>query len=615
MAPVVAQEFSEDRAQTTIPLGEYLFLRVAQANPKSKSIFGIPGDFNLALLEHLYAPSVAEDRGIEFIGICNELNAAYAADGYSKAVQGLSTLITTYGVGELSALNGIAGAFAEFAPILHVVGTTATRQSSRALACSLAKEVVNIHHLVQNKNPLASPDHDVYKRVVEDFSVAQETLDHDSKENIKKIDRVITAILKEKRPGYLFIPSDIPDTPVSKLALEHPLDLVELNDEELLSDVSATILNKLYCAEKPSIMGDALVPRFHAQESFTTFVEDMPANFVKLFTSNIGRNVNESLPNFVGVYQGRLTANSQISHSLEENTDMLLCLGYLNNEVNSGAYSANYSKINDYVEVHPDYVLMDGEYTHIKNPTTGVRAFSLNDLITRLATDFDAKKLVNFNEKTNNIDYHYVPSQLGLHDPFEKNLITQNRLADFFNTYLQEDDVLVVETCSFLFGVGDLKFPKGVRFYSQLFYGSIGYALPATLGISRGLKDLGSNLRVLLVQGDGSAQMTIQELSSYLRYDIIAPKIFLLNNDGYTVERFIMGPTRSYNDIQGTWKWTDFFKVFGDPHEEKHTSAVVKDLTQLYKAVNVARSDKIEMYELYLPKMNMPDRFSKMLKK
>lgn len=617
MAPVLINDGAETNAQTglTIPLGEYLFLRIAQANPKSKSIFGIPGDFNLALLEHLYAPSIAEERGIEFIGICNELNAAYAADGYSKTIQGMSTLITTYGVGELSALNGIAGAFAEFAPMLHIVGTTATRQANQALGCTLAGDVVNIHHLVQNKNPLAPPDHDVYKKVVEDFSVAQETLDHNAQENIKKIDRVITAILREKRPGYLFISSDLPDTLVPKLGLEQPLKIDELNNEELLSNVSATILNKLYCSEKPSIMGDALVPRFHAQESFTKFVEAMPANFVKLFASNIGRNVNEDLPNFVGVYQGRLTVDPRINRSLEDNTDMLLCCGYLNNEVNSGTYSAKYGNINDYVEVHPDYVFMDGKYTLIKDPATGIRAFSLNDLMTRLATDFDAKKFVSNDGKVNNIDYHYEPRQFGLDEPFKKNVITQNKLIDFFNTYLQEDDILVVETCSFLFGVGDLKFPRGVEFYSQLFYGSIGYALPATLGVSRGLRDLGSKRRVLLVQGDGSAQMTIQELSSYLRYDIEAPKIFLLNNDGYTVERFIMGATRSYNDIQGSWKWTDFFKVFGDPNEEKHISAVVKDISQLHKVVNRSRSDKIEMYELYLPKMNMPERFTKLIQK
>ena len=90
-----------------ISLGEYLFYRISQANPKLKSIFGIPGDFNLNLLEHVYSPIIAE-REIKFINTCNELNCAYAADGYSRVIGGMSAMITTFGVGELSAINGLS---------------------------------------------------------------------------------------------------------------------------------------------------------------------------------------------------------------------------------------------------------------------------------------------------------------------------------------------------------------------------------------------------------------------------------------------------------------------------------------------------------------------------
>lgn len=74
-----------------IALGEYIFLRIAQANPKLKTIFEIPGDFNLNFLEYGYSPLVTHE-GIKLINTCNELNGAYAADGYSKAIDGLSVL-------------------------------------------------------------------------------------------------------------------------------------------------------------------------------------------------------------------------------------------------------------------------------------------------------------------------------------------------------------------------------------------------------------------------------------------------------------------------------------------------------------------------------------------
>lgn len=108
--------------------------------------------------------------------------------------------------------------------------------------------------------------------------------------------------------------------------------------------------------------------------------------------------------------------------------------------------------------------------------------------------------------------------------------------------------------------------------------------------------------------------MTVQELSSYIRHDIQPPKIFLLNNEGYTVERHIRGPTRSYNDIQDNWKWTQLLSVLGDPEQKKHTSADVHFAEELRDLLKKPVSDKIEFYELHLTKLDVPDRFLLMFK-
>ena len=62
---------------------------------------------------------------LRWVGCCNELNAAYAADGYARIKGVPAALVTTYGVGELSAMNGVAGAYAEHAGMIHIVGMTA----------------------------------------------------------------------------------------------------------------------------------------------------------------------------------------------------------------------------------------------------------------------------------------------------------------------------------------------------------------------------------------------------------------------------------------------------------------------------------------------------------
>ncbi len=97
-----------------IEIGEFLNLRLKQMG--IQHLFGVPGDFNLSYLEQVEA-----DPQLEFIGNCNELNAAYAADGYAR-INGFSALATTYGVGDLSAINGIAGAYAENVPLIHISG-------------------------------------------------------------------------------------------------------------------------------------------------------------------------------------------------------------------------------------------------------------------------------------------------------------------------------------------------------------------------------------------------------------------------------------------------------------------------------------------------------------
>ena len=91
-------------------------------------LFGVPGDFNLSYLEQVEA-----DPQLEFIGNCNELNAAYAADGYAR-INGFSALATTYGVGDLSAINGIAGAYAENVPLIHISGIPPLHAVQRVLS-------------------------------------------------------------------------------------------------------------------------------------------------------------------------------------------------------------------------------------------------------------------------------------------------------------------------------------------------------------------------------------------------------------------------------------------------------------------------------------------------
>ena len=103
--------------ESTYTVGDYLLDRLAELGVTE--VFGVPGDFNLEFLDHV----VAHPR-VRWVGNANELNAGYAADGYGR-LRGMSALITTFGVGELSAANAIAGSYAEHVPVVHIVGAPA----------------------------------------------------------------------------------------------------------------------------------------------------------------------------------------------------------------------------------------------------------------------------------------------------------------------------------------------------------------------------------------------------------------------------------------------------------------------------------------------------------
>src|SRR5277367_3278118 len=97
-----------------LTVADYIVGRLAREG--ITDCFGVAGDFAFKL-----DAAVAESDAIRWIGCSNELDAAYAADGYAR-VRGCSLLSTTYAVGELSALNGVMGAKAERSCVFHLVG-------------------------------------------------------------------------------------------------------------------------------------------------------------------------------------------------------------------------------------------------------------------------------------------------------------------------------------------------------------------------------------------------------------------------------------------------------------------------------------------------------------
>jgi pyruvate decarboxylase len=97
--------------------------------------------------------------GLKWVGSVNELNAAYAADGYAR-VKGIGAMVTTFGVGELSAINGIAGAYSEQIPVVHIVGcpSTLSQRNGMLLHHTLGNGDFNVYATISS--------HSVFSRSV-----------------------------------------------------------------------------------------------------------------------------------------------------------------------------------------------------------------------------------------------------------------------------------------------------------------------------------------------------------------------------------------------------------------------------------------------------------------
>ena len=159
----------------TVKLAEYLFQRLVQLG--IGSVHGVPGDFNLTLLDYV------EPAGLNWIGNANELNAGYAADGYAR-IKGISALVTTFGVGELSAINAIAGAYAERAAVVHIVGTPPrSTQDGR----------VKVHHTFADGNFTR------FAEMAKHVTVAQASL-RDPRSAPEQIDQILVQCLLHSRP-------------------------------------------------------------------------------------------------------------------------------------------------------------------------------------------------------------------------------------------------------------------------------------------------------------------------------------------------------------------------------------------------------------------------------
>nr|OQO18749.1 hypothetical protein B0A51_12705 [Rachicladosporium sp. CCFEE 5018] len=559
----------------TMPLGRYLWTRIKHIG--ISRVFGVPGDFNLTLLDHVY-----DVDGLEWVGNTNELNAAYAADGYSRVKHGAGCLVTTHGVGELSALNAIAGSMTEQVKVIHVVGQTSRRMQENKMM---------IHHSIGFE-----PDHQMFNKASTAFRVAAAELQSE-KGAAEEIDRVLRECFVKSGPVYIFVPIDLVDLPVSSVALKTPLDLSPPRDKKAVEAAAEATLEAIYASQNPAFLVDCLVDRHDSINELKTLLDKVP---FPIYSTNMSKGlIDESHPNYVGLSNG-IPSRIGVSASIKA-SDLVINFGLLPSDTNSGGFTRNIPRDRS-IDLNPHTVNIKGDKIFSDTP--------LKAIIQSIIDKVDKSRLPSVKKLS-------LPER-PLEDDHDATHITQSWIWHQLASFLEPHDVVLGETGTAAFGMPDATYPDSTQWHTQTYYGSIGYATPAAFGADVALAEMAAASsrprgRTVLVTGDGSLMLTVQEIGNMVKQKA-SPVIFLINNAGYTIERVIHGAKQSYNDIV-PFDYSKMLPFFNMPDEQAkasfHRAETKKELEEILKLDRVKKPDGgPQIVEIIMDAMDVPWRLA-----
>jgi indolepyruvate decarboxylase len=471
-------------------------------------VFGVAGDFAFPIED-----AIVGFPGIDWVGCCNELNASYAADGYAR-IHGIAALNTTYGVGELSAISGIAGAYAEHVPVFHLVGMPSLpTQAAHAL----------VHHTLGNG------EFDFFHKMAEKVVCASAIM---TPQNAAyETERLIAEALYHRRPVYMAFPADVANQPVVSRAT--PLEPPK-SDPASLEKAVAAITQSLHAAKTACILPGVLVDRAGLQDAVQEFVDASGLPFATMLMDK--STLEEQQPAYIGMYDGKLM--DEAVREYVESCDAVVLIGTILTDFSTGAFTAH---------LDPEKTI-DIRHHHAQVGTKVYPNVEMKDVLSELV-----RRVTKRNQKP-----PVQPGSLGPVKGAGSDPITADALYARWANFIKPNDIVITETGTSGFGMAFALLPKGAKFYNQTLWGAIGYATPAAFGAAVAAPDR----RVVLITGEGSHQLTAQEISQFGRRGL-KPIVFVLNNSGYLIERLLCkDPNIEYNDL-AQWHYADLPKALG----------------------------------------------------
>lgn len=459
-------------------------------------VYGVPGDYVLGLFDRL------ERSPIDVICMAGEEGAGFAADAHAR-LQGLGVAVVTYGVGALKVLNPVAGAYAERSPLLVISGAPGLRESD---------EHALLHHRIRAS--------DTQERFFKEVCAQTACLDS-GRTAVDKILRVLEAMRRESRPGYLELPRDSLTRPVPRplppLSLPAPPQVAELHRRTGLA-----ILEWLRSRQRPVVLAGVEIHRFGLQQALQELLEREGWPFA---TSLSGKSLlSEQHPQYLGVYEGAM--GEAAVREVVEGSDGLLILGMPLSDLDTGVFT---------MELNAETCLR----VEMERGLRWVRGDQDTlDPVTLLQVWREASAPARPSDHRPRVGPR--PAEPFL--PVADQAVTVRRLLLAVDSVLAESTVVLADTGDATFASLALHLKEANEYLNSGNWASLGFALPAAVGAW----GAHPHQRPLVLVGDGALLMSAIELATLARYRIPA-LVVVMDNAGYGTERPMLdGP---FNDV------------------------------------------------------------------
>jgi indolepyruvate decarboxylase len=534
----------------SMPLGEFLFAYLHRRGVRHS--FGVPGDFALPTFAWL------DKSPIQSITMTHEPGAGFAADAYSR-LNGIGLVCVTYCVGGLNALNSIAGAYAEKSPVVVVSGAPGIKDREKDPL---------LHHKVKT--------FETQRRVYDEVTVASTVL-LDPERAASEIVRCVEACMRHKRPVYIEVPYDIVDRqiPTSQIPAPPVLESDAATLQAVMDETEAFIRG----AKKPVILAGVELHRYGLSDIALKIAErfNIPIAADLLSKSVIAENHRL----YLGVYGGAMSSDT-FTRQYVESADCVLMLGTFITDMNLGIFTARLDRKNVILATTESIGVRYHKYDDVQ----------FKDFLTRLAaSDIKAKAFKHPHPHTDPIPL----TDAELTEPLD-----MKEVMRIVGLHLTSSSCVVCDVGDGLFGAVGIRTAQRAEFIAPAYYLSMGFAVPASIGVSMA----NPALRPFVLVGDGAFQMTGTEISTMVRLGL-KPIIMVLNNDGYGTMRKIRDGR--FNVIS-RWNYGKICELVGGG-----TATIAATKGQLDGALRAAwGSNDVHVIDVQLPRDGMSPQLANM---